>query len=311
MNIIIQNNVILERKVICMAKKIPFTGSGVAIVTPFDGDKTNYDALGELIDWQIENGTDAIIICGTTGEASTMPDEEHIAAIKYAVEKTAGRVPVIAGTGSNETKHAVELSKLAEEAGADVLLQVTPYYNKTTQRGLVEHFGAVADAVSIPIILYNVPGRTGMNISIPVLKELAKRENIVAIKEASGNISYSAQVAAQVPELYMYSGNDDMIVPIMSLGGKGVISVLANVAPKETHEMCQAYLDGDCEKATRMQLEYLDLANSLFVEVNPIPVKTALNLMGKNAGNLRLPLVDMADDTLEKLKASLKKHNLI
>ena len=294
-----------------MAKTLPFTGSGVAIVTPFDGDKTNYDALGELIEWNISGGTDAIIICGTTGEASTMPDSEHLAAIEYTVKKVAGRIPVIAGTGSNETRHAVELSKKAEELGVDGLLQVTPYYNKTTQKGLIAHFGAIADAVNIPIILYNVPSRTGVNISIPVLKELAKRDNIVAIKEASGNISYTAQVAAEVPELYIYSGNDDMIVPVMSLGGKGVISVLANVMPKETHEMCQAYFDGACKKATKMQLDLLDLVNALFIEVNPIPVKTALNLMGKNAGNLRLPLVDMADDTLAKLKAVMAKHGLI
>ena len=294
-----------------MAKTLPFTGSGVAIVTPFDGDKTNYDALGELIEWNISGGTDAIIICGTTGEASTMPDSEHLAAIEYTVKKVAGRIPVIAGTGSNETRHAVELSKKAEELGVDGLLQVTPYYNKTTQKGLIAHFGAIADAVNIPIILYNVPSRTGVNISIPVLKELAKRDNIVAIKEASGNISYTAQVAAEVPELYIYSGNDDMIVPVMSLGGKGVISVLANVMPKETHEMCQAYFDGDCKKATQMQLDLLDLVNALFIEVNPIPVKTALNLMGMNAGNLRLPLVDMADDTLAKLKAVMTKHGLI
>ena len=294
-----------------MAKTLPFTGSGVAIVTPFGGDKTNYDALGELIEWNISGGTDAIIICGTTGEASTMPDSEHLAAIEYTVKKVAGRIPVIAGTGSNETRHAVELSKKAEELGVDGLLQVTPYYNKTTQKGLIAHFGAIADAVNIPIILYNVPSRTGVNISIPVLKELAKRDNIVAIKEASGNISYTAQVAAEVPELYIYSGNDDMIVPVMSLGGKGVISVLANVMPKETHEMCQAYFDGDCKKATKMQLDLLDLVNALFIEVNPIPVKTALNLMGKNAGNLRLPLVDMADDTLAKLKAVMAKHGLI
>ena len=294
-----------------MAKTLPFTGSGVAIVTPFDGQKTNYDALGELIEWHIENKTDSIIICGTTGEASTMPDAEHLAAIEYTVKKVAGRIPVIAGTGSNETRHAVELSKKAEELGVDGLLQVTPYYNKTTQKGLIAHYGAIADAVNIPIILYNVPSRTGVNISIPVLKELAKRDNIVAIKEASGNISYTAQVAAEVPELYIYSGNDDMIVPVMSLGGKGVISVLANVMPKETHEMCQAYFDGDCKKATKMQLDLLDLVNALFIEVNPIPVKTALNLMGKNAGNLRLPLVDMADDTLAKLKAVMTKHGLI
>ena len=294
-----------------MAKTLPFTGSGVAIVTPFDGEKTNYDALGELIEWHIANDTDSIIICGTTGEASTMPDEEHLAAIEYTVKKVNGRIPVIAGTGSNETRHAIELSQKAEALGADGLLQVTPYYNKTTQKGLVAHFSAIANSVKIPVILYNVPSRTGVNISIPALKELAKVPNIVAIKEASGNISYTAQVAAEVPELYIYSGNDDMIVPVMSLGGKGVISVLANVMPKETHDMCQAYLDGDNEKATKMQLEYLDLVNALFIEVNPIPVKTALRLMGKNVGNLRLPLVDMADDTLAKLKGSMTRHGLI
>lgn len=292
-------------------KTLPFTGSGVAIVTPFDGDKTNYDVLGELIEWHIASGTDAIIICGTTGEASTMPDEEHLAAIEYTVKKAAGRIKVIAGTGSNETAHAVALSKRAEEIGADALLQVTPYYNKTTQKGLVAHFGAIANAVKIPIILYNVPSRTGVSISIDALKELAKIDNIVAIKEASGNISYTAKVAAEVPELYIYSGNDDMIIPIMSLGGKGVISVLANVMPKETHEMCAAYLEGDTAKATSMQLEYLDLINKLFIEVNPIPVKTALNLMGKNAGNLRLPLIDMDEKNLEALKASMAKYGLI
>lgn len=292
-------------------KTLPFTGSGVAIVTPFDGDKTNYDVLGELIEWHIASGTDAIIICGTTGEASTMPDEEHLAAIEYTVKKAAGRIKVIAGTGSNETAHAVALSKRAEELGADALLQVTPYYNKTTQKGLVAHFGAIANAVKIPIILYNVPSRTGVSISIDALKELAKIDNIVAIKEASGNISYTAKVAAEVPELYIYSGNDDMIIPIMSLGGKGVISVLANVMPKETHEMCAAYLEGDTAKATSMQLEYLDLINKLFIEVNPIPVKTALNLMGKNAGNLRLPLIDMDEKNLEALKASMAKYGLI
>lgn len=294
-----------------MAKALPFTGSGVAIVTPFDGYKTNYDELGRLIEMNIENGTDAIIICGTTGEASTMPDSEHLAAIEYTVKKAAGRVPVIAGTGSNETAHAAELSKKAEELGADALLQVTPYYNKASNKGLIAHFTEIAKSVNIPIILYNVPSRTGVNIPIPVLKELAKVPNIVAIKEASGNISYTAKVAAEVPDLYIYSGNDDMIVPVLSLGGKGVISVLANVMPRETHDMCQAYFDGDTKKATEMQLKYLDLVNSLFVEVNPIPVKTALGLMGYNVGNLRLPLTDMEEKNLEILKNSMKAVGLI
>lgn len=294
-----------------MTKKLPFTGSGVAIVTPFDGNKTNYDVLGELIEFNIQNGTDAIIICGTTGEASTMPDSEHLAAIEYTVKKVAGRVPVIAGTGSNETAHAIELSKKAEELGANALLIVTPYYNKATQKGLVEHYSAIANSVQLPIILYNVPGRTSLNIGIGALKELAKLDNIVAIKEASGNISYTAKVAAEVPELYIYSGNDDTIVPIMSLGGKGVISVVANIMPKETHDICALYLDGKVEESRKLQLQMLDIINDLFVEVNPIPVKTALRLMGKNVGNLRLPLCDMEDANLEKLKATMKKHNLI
>lgn len=294
-----------------MAKKLPFTGAGVAIVTPFDGNKTNYEALGELIDWQIENGTDAIIICGTTGEASTMPDAEHLAAIEYTVKRVAGRIPVVAGTGSNDTAHAIALSQKAEELGADALLQVTPYYNKASQKGLIAHFTAIANSVKIPVILYNVPSRTGVSFAVDTLKELAKVENIVAVKEASGNISYAAKVAAEVPELYIYSGNDDMIVPILSLGGKGVISVLSNVMPRETHEMCQAYFDGDTAKATKMQLDYLDIINKLFIEVNPIPVKTALNLMGKHCGNLRLPLTDMEEKNLEALKASMTKVGLL
>ena len=300
-----------QKGLITMTKKLPFTGSGVAIITPFDGDKTNYDVLGELIDFNIDNGTDAIVICGTTGEASTMPDSEHLAAIEYTVKRVNGRVPVIAGTGSNETAHAIVLSQKAEALGADALLIVTPYYNKATQKGLVQHYTAIANSVKLPIILYNVPGRTGLNISIPTLKELAKVDNIVAIKEASGNISYTAQVAAEVPELYIYSGNDDMIVPAMSLGGKGVISVVANVMPKETHDICQLYLDGKVEESRNLQLKMLELINNLFIEVNPIPVKTAVRLMGFNAGNLRLPLCEMEEGNLEKLKASMKKLNLI
>ena len=291
-------------------KKIPFTGSGVAIVTPFDGDKVNYDALGELIEMHIANKTDAIIICGTTGEASTMPDAEHLAVIAYAVEKTAGRIPVIAGTGSNDTAHAVRLSVEAEKAGADGILSVTPYYNKTTQKGLVSHFTAIAKAVSIPIILYNVPSRTGVAISIPVLQELAKLDNIVAVKEASGNISYAAQVAAKVPDLYIYSGNDDIIVPVMSLGGKGVISVLANILPAETHDICQKYLDGDVQQACKQQLELLDLINTLFIEVNPVPVKVAMRELGYPVGNLRLPLDEMEEANLEKLRKTLTRYGV-
>lgn len=286
-----------------MAKTLPFTGAGVAIITPFDGNKTNYDELGRIIEDQIAGGTDAIIICGTTGEASTMPDKEHLAAIEYTVKQVNGRIPVIAGTGSNETAHAIELSKKAEELGADGILSVTPYYNKASQKGLVAHFTAIANAISIPVILYNVPSRTGVSISIDALKELAKIENIVAIKEASGNISYTAKVAAEVPELYIYSGNDDMIVPILSLGGKGVISVLSNVMPKEAHDICALYFEGKVDESRDLQLKLLDLINKLFIEVNPIPVKTAMNMMGYNTGNLRLPLCDMD----EKNKAILKE----
>lgn len=288
-----------------MAKTLPFTGSGVAIVTPFDGMTTNYDELGRMIEFHIENNTDAIIICGTTGEASTMPDEEHLAAIKFTVDKVAGRIPVIAGTGSNDTAHAIELSKKAEEFGVDGLLSVTPYYNKTTQKGLIAHFTAIANAVNVPIILYNVPSRTGMSFAIDTLKELAKVNNIVAVKEASGNISYMAKVAAEVPELYIYSGNDDMIVPTLSLGGKGVISVVANILPQETHNICDYYFKGEVQESRELQLNMLELINNLFIEVNPVPVKTAMNLMGFKAGNLRMPLVDMDSANLEKLKKSM------
>ncbi len=293
-----------------MAKTLPFTGSGVAIITPFDGNKTNYEALGKIIEDQIAGHTDAIIICGTTGEASTMPDEEHLAAIKYTVEKVAGRIPVIAGTGSNDTRHAVELTKAAESFGADGILSVTPYYNKATQSGLVKHFTAIANATKLPVILYNVPSRTGVSIAVDTLKELAKIENIVAVKEASGNISYTAKVAAQVPELYIYSGNDDMIVPILSLGGKGVISVVANVCPEDTHNICQYYFDGEVEKSRKLQLDMLELINALFVEVNPIPVKTAMNLLGYEAGELRLPLSEMGEKDLETLKKAMVNYGL-
>ncbi len=293
-----------------MAKILPFTGSGVAIVTPFDGLKTNYDELGRLIEYHISNKTDSIIICGTTGEASTMPDAEHLAAIEYTVKKVNKRIPVIAGTGSNDTAHAIELTKKAEELGADGILSVTPYYNKTTQKGLVQHFTAIAESVKIPVILYNVPSRTGMSFSIDTLKKLAKVENIAAVKEASGNISYMVKVAAEVPELYIYSGNDDMIVPILSLGGKGVISVVANILPEETHNICEYYFNGDVEKSRDLQLKMLDLINSLFIEVNPVPIKTAMNLLGFNAGNLRMPLVEMDSANLETLKKSMTDFGL-
>ncbi len=282
-----------------------FTGSGVAIVTPLHENGVDFEKLTELLEFHVENGTDSIIICGTTGEASTMPDEEHLSVIEHAVKVINKRIPVIAGTGSNDTKHCIQLSQAAEKLGVDGLLVVTPYYNKTSRLGLIKHYEAVADSVNIPIILYNVPGRTGMNIPVSTLKVLAQHKNIVGIKEASGNISYTAQVAAKVPELDIYSGNDDMIVPVMSLGGKGVISVLANVAPKETHELCASYLRGDVETAKELQLKYLELVDCLFIEVNPIPVKTALNLMGMNVGHLRMPLCDMEETNLLKLKQAM------
>lgn len=283
-----------------------FTGSGVAIITPFNEDETiNYPELKKLIEFQIENGTDAIIICGTTGEASTLTDEEQIDCVRYAVEVVNKRIPVIAGAGSNHTSHAIELAQGCEKAGADAVLLVTPYYNKTTQKGLIAHFTAIAEAVKVPVILYNVPSRTGMSFSIDTLKELAKVENIVAVKEASGNISYMAKVAAEVPDLYIYSGNDDMIVPTLSLGGKGVISVVANILPEETHNICEYYFNGDVEKSRDLQLKMLDLINNLFIEVNPVPVKTAMRLLGYNVGNLRMPLVDMTEANLETLKKSM------
>ena len=289
--------------------KTLFTGSGVAIVTPFTDDGIDYEKLGELIEFQINEKTDAIIICGTTGEASTMPDEEHKSAIKYTVEKVSGRIPVIAGTGSNDTIHCIELSKYAEEVGADGLLLVTPYYNKTTQKGLIQHFTMVADAVSIPIILYNVPGRTGMNITPETLKVLSKIPNIVGIKEASGNISQVAQMAALCgDDIDIYTGNDDMIVPVLSLGGKGVISVVANIAPKDTHNIVEKYLSGDVVGSKELQLQMLDLINALFIEVNPIPVKTAMNLLGYNVGKLRMPLTDMSEKNLAFLKEALSKY---
>jgi 4-hydroxy-tetrahydrodipicolinate synthase len=294
-------------------KNTIFTGAGVAIITPMNADGSiNYDGFAENIEYQIKNGTDAIIVCGTTGEASTMTDEEHIECIRFCVEKTAGRVPVIAGTGSNDTKYAVELSKVAQEKGADGLLLVTPYYNKASQNGLVAHFGAVAEAVDIPIILYNIPGRTGMSIEIGTYKKLSQYKNIVAVKEASGNISYTSKLIAECGDfLDVYSGNDDIIVPMMSIGAKGVISVLSNVMPKETHEMAQLCLDNNCEEAAKLQMKYLELINNLFIEVNPIPAKEAMNMMGMAAGPCRLPLCEMTDEHKAALRASLAKFNLV
>ncbi len=294
-------------------KNTIFTGAGIAIITPMNADGSiNYQGLGDLIENQIANGTDAIIICGTTGEASTMTDEEHLECIRFAVEKTAGRIPVIAGTGSNDTRYAIELSKEAEAVGVDGLLLVTPYYNKTTQRGLIAHFTSIADAVNVPIILYNIPGRTGVNMEVATVKKLAEHRNIAAIKEASGNISYAAKlIAACGDNIDVYSGNDDMVVPLVSLGGKGVISVASHVIPKQMHDMVQYCLDNNFAEATKLQIEYLDLINSLFIEVNPIPVKEALNMMGVNVGPCRMPLYEMSDEHKAVLRASLEKHGLI
>jgi len=296
-------------------KKTIFTGAGVAIVTPMNADGSiNFDKLGELIDWQIAEGTDAIIICGTTGESSTMTDEEHIDTIKFAVDRVNHRIPVIAGTGSNHTDYAVGLSKKAEEVGADAILLVTPYYNKTSQKGLIVHYTTIANAVNIPIILYNVPSRTGVNITPETLKELSKVKNIAAVKEASGNISQIARVAALCgDDLDIYSGNDDQIVPIMAIGGKGVISVLSNVMPKETHEITQLCLENKYPEAQAKMNKVLEFANSngLFCDVNPIPVKEALNLMGWEVGECRLPLVRMEDAKIEKLRAKMAELGLV
>ncbi len=292
-------------------KKLPFTGSGVALITPFNADGTpNYEKLDEILEMHVKNKTDAIIICGTTGEASTLPDDVHLEVIKHCVDTVSGRIPVIAGTGSNDTEHAVEFSAEAEKYGCDGVLCVTPYYNKATQKGLIAHYKAVAEAISIPMILYNVPSRTGVNIAVDTLKELAKVDNIVAIKEASGDIGYVLKIKREVPELYIYSGNDDMIVPVMSAGGKGVISVVANILPEETHNICECYLEGKVEKALELQLEMLELINNLFIEVNPIPVKTAMNILGYEVGPLKLPLCEMEEKNLEALKKSLKEYGV-
>lgn len=290
-----------------------FKGAAVALVTPMKANgEVNYEKLDELIEFQIANGTDSIVACGTTGEASTLSHEEHLNVIRHTVKKVNKRVPVIAGTGSNSTETAIYLSVEAEKAGADALLLVTPYYNKATQKGLVEHFVKTAEAVSIPVILYNVPSRTGCNIQPKTVVEMAKRaKNIVAIKEASGDISQIAMLASLVDEDFaIYSGNDDQIVPILSLGGLGVISVLSNIAPKQTHDIVATYLDGDVKTSAKLQLEAIDVIKSLFCEVNPIPVKTALNLMGYEAGPLRLPLTEMEPSNVERLKNSLVNYGL-
>ena len=291
-----------------------FKGAGVAIVTPFtQDDKVNFEELGKMIDFQIAGGTDAIIICGTTGESSTLTHEEHDECIKFAVEHTAGRVPVIAGTGSNSTAEAIRLSTHAQNNGADALLLVTPYYNTATQKGLIQHYTAIANSVDLPIILYNVPSRTGVNILPQTAVTLAKNvKNIVAIKEASGNISQVAELAALADGcIDIYSGNDDQVVPLLSLGGVGVISVLSNVMPKLTHDMVMSYLNGDVKLSRQLQLSVMNLNKALFCEVNPIPVKEALNMMGWNAGAVRSPLCEMEPQHKELLRKELAAMKLI
>ncbi len=294
-------------------KKPVFTGAAVAIITPMRAyGSVDYEELGRIIDDQIDNGTDAIVICGTTGESPTMTDEEHTACIRYAVKKTAGRVPVIAGTGSNDTKYAIWLSRQAQADGADALLLVTPYYNKTSQAGLIAHYTAIADAVDLPCILYNVPSRTGCNLTAASLKQLAKHPNINAVKEASGNISQVAEIAAACgEELNIYSGNDDQIVPLLALGGKGVISVLSNVAPRYTHDICAKWFAGDTAGSLAMQLAALPLCKALFADVNPIPVKWAMNRLGWHAGACRLPLVAPDEAVQAQLDSALRAFGLL
>lgn len=291
-------------------RKPIFTGSGVAIVTPFTNEGTDYNKLSELIEYQIKEGTDAIIIAGTTGEASTMYDDEHKAAIKFTVEKVNGRVPVIAGTGSNHTVHAIELSKYAQEVGADAILTVTPYYNKTTQKGLYEHFKLIANSINIPVVLYNVPSRTNLNIAPETIKALSEIDNIVAIKEC--NLSQVGDIVNLCGEDFtIYSGEDATIVPFLSMGAKGVISVMANIIPKDTHDIVAKYLEGDVETSRKLQLKTLDLVKALFIEVSPIPIKAAMNLLGMNVGSCRMPLTDMSDKNLDILRNELKKYGLL
>ena len=288
-----------------------FKGSAVALVTPFTETGVDFETLGKLVEYHIENNTDALVVCGTTGEATTMSDDEQFAVIKYVVDKVNKRIPVIAGTGSNNTMHSVHLSQEAERLGVDGLLVITPYYNKANQRGLKLHFETIAKSVELPIILYNVPGRTSMNLKPSMVAELAKIDNIVAVKEASGDLAQVAEVARLVPEGFaIYSGNDDSILQLLSVGGHGVISVLANVCPKETHDLVQKFFDGDIEGARKLQLDMKPLIDSLFIEVNPIPVKTAMNLLGFEVGNLRLPLAEMDEKNLEVLKQELVNRGL-
>lgn len=294
-------------------KNTVFTGSGVAIITPMYSDgSVNYDTLGQIIEYQIENGTDSIITCGTTGESAVLDHKEHCDVISFTIEKVNGRVPVIAGTGSNDTRYAIELTKTAKELGADAVLSVTPYYNKASQSGLIKHFLSIADSTDIPVILYNVPSRTGCNIQLSTYKELSKHQNIVATKEASDNVGYAAQIIAECgDDLDLYSGCDDLTVPLMSLGGKGVISVFANVLPKQMHDITALMLEGKTAEAAKLHLKYLKLMNALFCDVNPIPVKEAMNMIGFDCGECRLPLCSMTDEKKQSLKAVLEEYSLI
>lgn len=293
-------------------KNTVFTGAATAIVTPFSGGKIDYESFGRLIDWQIEQGINAIVAAGTTGEGSTLTDAEHKDVIKFCVERVAGRVPVIAGTGSNDTSYAIELTKFACEVGADAMLLITPYYNKATQNGMIASFTAIADASTKPCILYNVPSRTGCNLLPASVAKLAEHENIVAIKEACGNISQVAELAALCGDkIDIYSGNDDQIVPVMSLGGKGVISVLSNIAPKDTVAICDEFFAGNIAKSAEMQLKYIELINALFCEVNPIPIKAAVSAMGFGENSLRLPLTPMETEHEKKLLTLMKQHSII
>ena len=292
-------------------KRVVFTGSATAMVTPFTGDGLNLKTLDQLVDYQLAGGTDALVVCGTTGEPSTMDISEEAVVISRTVERVGGRVPVIAGAGSNDTAFAVQSVKQAKNLGADALLLVTPYYNKTSQQGLIRHFLTIADATDLPILLYNVPSRTGLNLLPATLKELAKHENIVGVKEASGNIEQIAEIACTCPELALYSGNDDQVLPLLALGGKGVISVVANLLPGKTHDMVRLWMEGDIAGSRALQFELFPLIKALFSEVNPIPVKTALCDMGFDCGPLRLPLIEMQEATHARQREEMRRMGLL
>lgn len=292
-------------------KRVVFTGSATAMVTPFTGDGLNLKTLDQLVDYQLDGGTDALVVCGTTGEPSTMDISEEAVVISRTVERVGGRVPVIAGAGSNDTAFAVQSVKQAKNLGADALLLVTPYYNKTSQQGLIRHFLTIADATDLPILLYNVPSRTGLNLLPATLKELARHENIVGVKEASGNIEQIAEIACTCPELALYSGNDDQVLPLLALGGKGVISVVANLLPGKTHDMVRLWMEGDIAGSRALQFELFPLIKALFSEVNPIPVKTALCDMGFDCGPLRLPLIEMQETTHARLREEMHRMGLL